>query len=288
MKKILITGSNGQLGREFHKYFKNHSDYNVKYTSHSISEVDGDHITSLDITDLDQVRKTAMEFIPEIIINCGAFTAVDLCETEQEKAYQINAIGPKNLAIVAEEISAELVHFSTDYVYDGLAKEPYIESATPNPQSVYGKTKLAGDQFVQEICKKYYIIRIAWVYGDGKNFVRTMLQLAENHETVRVVSDQIGTPTSTKELVKMTQELLKYKQYGIYHGTCEGFTSWYEFAKMIFQLAGKPTKVEAITTDEYKTAAKRPSYSVLENKKLNEMTDFRMKDWKEALQEFMN
>lgn len=282
--KILITGANGQLGRELNRLLA--KDKGVTILNTGITP-DAGNIISMDITDFNQTLDVVLDFNPDYIINCAAFTAVNLCESEKEKAYQINGIGAKNLSIVSKEISAVLVQISTDYVFDGSSREPYTEESAVNPQSVYGKTKLAGEKFVEEICDKYFIIRTAWLYGEGSNFVNTMLDLSKTQEEVRVVSDQFGTPTSTRELAKMILYLMGTDHYGLYHGTCEGSTCWADFAKEIFRQSGKNTKVIPVTTKEYPTPAKRPAYSVLENKKLKELGGFTMKEWKDAFTEYM-
>jgi len=222
---------------------------------------------------------------PDVIINCAALTAVDLCETEIDSAYRINALGPRNLSIAAKEVGAKMVHISTDYVFSGDESKPYTEFDSPNPKSVYGKTKLAGEEFVKQHADKYFIIRTAWLYGDGKNFIKTMLKLAETNEVVRVVNDQVGSPTSADQLAKAIAYLIPTDNYGLFHGTCEGVCSWADFAEEIFRLYDKKVKVERITTDQYPTPAKRPQYSVLENYMFKLTSDFMFKDWKKALVE---
>ncbi|ROR28428.1 dTDP-4-dehydrorhamnose reductase [Mobilisporobacter senegalensis] len=286
MKKILITGANGQLGRELNRLFADHKQ-DIELLNTEVVSIEEKNIVAMDITDFHQTRDVIINFMPDIIINCAAHTAVDVCESDKENAYRINAVGPKNLSLAAKEISAVLVQVSTDYVFDGNSTKPYTEESGTNPQSVYGETKLEGEKFVGEICEKYFIIRTAWLYGEGKNFVKTMLRLSESQEEVRVVSDQFGTPTSAKELSKMIIYLMNTNAYGIYHGTCEGSTSWADFAKEIYEQAKKTTRVIPITTKEYPTPAKRPAYSVLENKRLKELGGFTMKDWKDALTEYM-
>lgn len=277
MKKLLITGCNGQLGRAL----------NQEYGDGQAELVNTD-VEQLDITDLDAVMRFVREVKPDVIMNCGAMTAVDLCETEREKAYRINAVGPRNLSIAARETGAKIFQISTDYVFSGDAGKPYIETDTPNPQSVYGASKLAGEQFVREqAAGRYFIIRTAWLYGEGKNFVGTMLRLAQTNEKVRVVGDQVGTPTSAAQLAKMMHMLEPTDNYGLFHGTCEGSCSWADFAVEIFRQAGKDTKVEYITTEEFGAAAKRPAYSILDNQMLRLTTDFRMADWQEALSVYM-
>ena len=212
---------------------------------------------------------------------------MDACETDQDNAYRINAIGPRNLSIAATETGAKMVHISTDYVFAGNAKKPYIEFDQPDPQGMYGATKLAGEQFVQQFAKDFFIIRTAWLYGDGKNFVKTMLRLAETHDEVSVVGDQFGTPTSTAELAKAIRVLLPTENYGLFHGTCEGSCSWADFASEIFRLAGKNTKVNYITTAEYPTPAVRPAYSVLENYMFKLTADFQFAQWQDAAAEYV-
>ncbi len=277
--KILVTGCNGQLGRAINEVYK----------GEDVTLVNTDFGTelTLDITDEEAVNKTVSEEKPDIIINCAAYTAVDKCESEEDSAYKINALGPKNLAIAAKAAGAKLVHISTDYVFKGDATSPYVESDSPNPISAYGRTKLAGENFVKENCDKYFIIRTAWLYGDGKNFVKTMLALSEEHEEVSVVSDQIGSPTSALELARAIKYIVNTDKFGVYHGTCEGVCSWADFTVEIFKLAGKSTKVNYILTKDYPTAATRPAYSVLENENFNKNTDFRFADWKDAIAEYM-
>ncbi len=278
MKTLFVTGSNGQLGRAINRKYENNSE--IKMVNTDIAE--------LDITNVDDVIKMIKEVKPYAIINCAAHTGVDACETDIDNAYKINAIGPRNLSIAAEKVGAKMIHISTDYVFSGDATKPYVEFDEPNPQGIYGRTKLEGEKFVKEFSKKHIIIRTAWLYGDGKNFVKTMLRLAENNNTVRVVGDQIGSPTSTAVLADIIDNLIWTDNYGTYHGTCEGYCSWADFAKEIFRLSEKDTKVDCITTDEYPTPAKRPAYSVLENYMLRINTGYVVADWKEAIKEYIN
>jgi len=273
MKNIIVTGCNGQLGRAVNQYYKDAADLNFVNTD----------VGELDITNIDEVMKLARQVKPYAIINCAAHTAVDACETEYDKAFQINAIGPRNLAIAARETGAKLVHISTDYVFDGKGTRPYVETDPTNPQSAYGSTKLAGEEFVKAFADRYFIMRTAWLYGDGKNFAKTMLRLSENYDKVRVVNDQFGSPTSTVELTKAINALLFSENYGVFHATCEGSCAWDEFAREIFRLAGKKTLVEGITTAEYNAPAPRPAYSILENRMLKLTTDFMFADWHDAI-----
>lgn len=277
MKKILITGCNGQLGRALNQLLTGQD-----------TEIINTDVDTLDICDREQVLHLVKAEKPDTIINCAAHTAVDKCETDKENAQRINALGPENLAMAAKEVDAQIIQISTDYVFDGTAQKPYVESDIPCPQSVYGSTKLAGEQAVMAATDKYYIVRTAWLYGEGNNFVKTMLRLAEERDTITVVKDQFGSPTSALELGRMLLHIADTGDYGIYHGTCEGYTSWYEFAVKIFRLAGKAVNVIPVTTEEYPAAvAKRPAYSVLENQKLNQQGSYRMKDWETALEEYM-
>lgn len=277
MKKIIVTGCNGQLGRAVNEFYKN--DPEISFVNTDVDE--------LDITDIDAVLKLVREVQPYAIINCAAFTAVDACETQYEKAFAINAIGPRNLAIAARETGAKLMHISTDYVFDGKGTKPYVETDATAPASAYGSTKLAGEKFVEQFAEKYFILRTAWLYGDGKNFAKTMLKLAETHDVVRVVNDQFGSPTSTVELTKAIAALLFTDNYGIFHATCEGSCSWADFAAEIFRLAGKQTKVEGISTEEYGSVTPRPLYSVLDNRMFRLTTDFTFADWHDAIEVYL-
>lgn len=276
IKKIWIVGSEGQLGRAL----------NQLIDPSAITILNTDY-QDVDITDSSEVMNYAKQNQPDVIINCAAFTAVDLCEKEVDKAYKINALGARNLAVAAQDIDAKIVHVSTDYVFSGDKYQPYTEFDQVLPQSVYGKTKLAGENFVKEFSSKHFIVRTAWLYGDGNNFVRTMLRLAKNSDTVRVVKDQIGTPTSAKELARMIIYLMDTTQYGLYHGTCEGVCTWYDFAVEIFRQAQITVDLVAITTSEYPTPAKRPAYSVLDNYMLRLSDIYKMADWELALEEYM-
>ncbi|MDF2537756.1 MAG: hypothetical protein K0S76_777 [Herbinix sp.] len=286
MERVLITGASGQLGLTLNQLLTDNKDYEL-YLTKTRALADG-MIKGLDLTDRDAIYALVEEIKPDIIINCAAMTAVDLCESEPDKAYQINALGPKYLAEAANQSKAKLIHISSDYVFDGAATEPFTEDSKTNPISVYGKTKLAGDEFITQTCKRYFILRTAWVYGEGRNFVKTMLKLSESGNKIRVVADQIGTPTSALELARVIVRLMKTDCYGIYNASCEGSTSWYEFARTIFLETGIKAEVEPIPTTEYPTPAKRPMYSVLDNRALREKLGYFMMDWKEALKEYLN
>lgn len=286
MKKILVTGCNGQLGRAIRKEY---AASDVEFINTDV--VEGEGVVSLDITDVDAVLKLVRAEKPDVIINCAAHTNVDKCEEQWDLAYKINAIGPRNLSIAATEADAKMIHVSTDYVFEGNGTRPYTEFDAPNPVSAYGKTKLEGENFVKEFAKKHFILRTAWLYGDGKNFVKTMLALAENHDELNVVCDQVGTPTSAVELAKMIHYLEGTENYGTFHATCEGDTNWADFAEAIFKGAGKNVKVNHVTSKQYKemnpASANRPAYSILEDYMIKLTSDFVMADWQDALDVYM-
>ena len=281
MKKLIITGCNGQLGRAMNKELEGNIEYELVNTD----------VAELDITNLEEVVAFVEKEKPYAIVNCAAYTAVDACEVNVELAYKINAIGPRNLAIAAEKYGAKLVHVSTDYVFGGDGVRPYTEFDAPAPKSMYGTTKLAGEEFVKSFSKHYFIVRTAWLYGDGKNFLRTMLRLSESHDEITVVDDQMGSPTSATELARAIVSLLPTESYGIYHGTCEGFCSWADFTEAIFKKAGKSTKVVRVSTAQYMEAhpesAARPAYSVLDNYMLRLTGGYTFADWESALDEYL-
>ena len=286
MERIIVTGCNGQLGRAINKELAG-SGFELINTD----VFEGEGITPLDITNVDAVVDLARTTKATSIINCAAYTAVDKQESDVDLSYKINAIGPRNLAIAATEVGARLVHVSTDYVFDGNGTRPYIEFDKTGPVSVYGKTKLAGEEMVKQFARNYFIVRTAWLYGDGKNFVKTMLGLSETHDELNVVCDQVGTPTSTKELAKAIHFLLGTDNYGIFHGTCEGNTNWADFTEEIFRIAGKNTKVNHVTTKQYQEmnpqAAPRPAYSILENYMFKLTSDFMFADWHDAISDYL-
>ncbi len=277
MKKIIITGCNGQLGHAMNDLYAKSTEYECVNTD----------VGELDITDVDAVMAFVRQIRPYAIVNCAAYTDVNRCESERDLAFRINAVGPRNLAIAASETGAKLVQISTDYVFPGNEEKELTEFDPVGPVSAYGSGKLAGEQFVRDFADRYFIIRTAWLYGEGKNFVRTMLRLSETNDSVRVVKDQIGNPTSAAQLAAAIAYLLPTDNYGLFHGTCEGACSWAEFTEEIFRLAGKKTRVERITTDEYPTPAKRPAYSMLDNYMLRMTTDFRFAHWKDAIAAYL-
>ena len=286
MKKVLVTGCNGQLGRAIQKEYAG----DVTFILTDVAE--GDGITSLDITDIDAVMSLVLNEKPDVIINCAALTNVDGCEKMWDLAYKINAIGPRNLAIAATAVGAKLVYVSTDYVFAGTERTPRTEFDTPDPISAYGKTKLEGEQFVRQFAEKFFILRTAWLYGDGKNFVKTMVRVAKTHDEVSVVCDQFGSPTSAVELAKMIHFLEGTDNYGIFHATCEGETNWADFTEAFYAKLGITAKVNHITSEEYAKmnpeAAKRPAYSNLDNYMLRLTTDqFAMANWEDALDVYL-
>ena len=292
--KILITGSNGQLGNELQKIISTGT-AEIGRVSDVIknSEVFALDVDKLDITNLSQVKTVLKEINPDVVINCAAATNVDGCESNQDLAFKINAIGARNLAMVAEEIGAKLVQVSTDYVFSGVGEKPLSEYELTAPYSVYGKTKLLGEDFVREFSSKYYIVRTAWLYGYvGHNFVYTMMRLGKEKESLSVVNDQIGNPTNANDLAYHILKLIETEEYGVYHCTGKGECSWYDFASEIMKLAGRDCKVNPCTSAEYKAmypnSAKRPEYSSLDNMMLRCTIGDEMRDWKDALKTFMD
>ncbi|MBI1961322.1 MAG: dTDP-4-dehydrorhamnose reductase [Parcubacteria group bacterium] len=276
--KTLIVGASGMLGVELAKAFADD-----KPTLWDIDEID--------ITDPNQVHDKVGTLAPELIINAAAYTNVDACEENEELATRVNGAAVGHLADVASRLGATLVHYSTDYVFDGSKQAGYSEEDMPNPINAYGRSKLAGERAIMKASKpltrssplSYYLIRTAWLYGHGgKNFVETMLSLAEKGEPIKVVDDQIGSPTYAPDLAQATAELVASKaESGIYHRTNSGITSWYGFAKAIFGVYGKDVDVSPCTTSEYPRPAKRPSYSVLQSTKLPPL-----RAWQEALGDY--
>jgi dTDP-4-dehydrorhamnose reductase len=288
--KILITGSKGQLGNELQRIIQNgYSEIGQVSENIKNSEVFPLDIDELDITKLEDVKKVLNEIKPDVVINCAAATNVDGCESNQDLAFKINAIGPRNLAMVCEEIGAKLVQVSTDYVFSGKGDTPLTEFDMPAPYSVYGKTKLKGEEYVREFSSKYYIVRTAWLYGYvGKNFVYTMMRLGAEKEALTVVNDQRGNPTHANDLAHHILKLIETEEYGVYHCTGKGECTWYDFASLIMELSGRSCKVTPVTSEQYKTPAKRPEYSSLDNMMLRCTIGDEMRDWKEALKSFMN
>ncbi|MDD5016812.1 MAG: dTDP-4-dehydrorhamnose reductase [Eubacteriales bacterium] len=280
--KVLIIGSNGQLGREMQKRLAaNH----VVFDAYDIPDID--------ITDIKSINNIISKNDYGTVINCAAYTNVDAAESDYEAAYSINATGPKNIAILCSKYDIELFHVSTDYVFsgEGIKQDgrlrPYIESDETRPSTVYGKTKLAGEEFVMQLCEKSYILRTAWLYGDGNNFVRTMLNMSKKRDEWNVVNDQFGSPTSTADLAEAIFCLMAGGNYGIYHATCEGVCTWYDFAKKIFEIKNIDVKVNPVTSEEFERPAKRPAWSVLENARLKEQNMNVFRHWEDSLFEYL-
>lgn len=255
--KVLVTGTNGQLGYDV-----------VKELQKQNIECFGAKRKDFDIVDFEATRNFIINYSPDAVIHCAAYTAVDKAEDEKEQCYLVNSDATKNIARICKKINAKMLYISTDYVFDGTKEGFYEVDDLPNPINVYGKSKLLGEQAVQKLLEKYFIVRISWVFGEhGNNFVKTMLKLGKERKEINVVSDQYGSPTYTADLAPLLVEMIKTDCYGIYHATNEGVCSWAEFAEEIFKIAGMNVKVNHITTTEYFTKAKRPLNSRLSKEK---------------------
>jgi dTDP-4-dehydrorhamnose reductase len=282
---VLVTGANGQLGQALQKASQTVSEIRFVFTDSK----------TLDITNPENCQSFFEGFLPDFCINCAAYTAVDKAESETDLAYKINVVGVENLAKNCKKHNTTLIHLSTDFVFDGEKLAPYSEADIPHPKNVYGQTKLQGEQIIQDILEKYYIIRTSWVYSEfGNNFYKTMLRLASERESLDVVNDQIGTPTNANCLAKVIIDIIKHlttssiqPTYGIYHFSNEGNCSWYDFAQKIFELNNIPITLNPIPTSSYPTAAIRPKYSVLDKTKITTTFGIQIKSWEEALQELI-
>ncbi|MCT4619645.1 MAG: dTDP-4-dehydrorhamnose reductase [Marinisporobacter sp.] len=287
---ILITGGKGQLANSIMDLFKRRECSLGKvdeiYFHGQIFCVDKHH---LDITSLEHVKSYFKKIKPGIVINTAAYTHVDDCESNIDLAYKINALGPRNLSIICEEIQAKLIHISTDYVFDGKSKIPYKEFDSPHPINIYGKSKYLGEEYVKQFCSKYFILRTSWLYGHkGKNFVKTILKASKEKEVLRVVNDQIGNPTYAEDLAYHILKLGPTKEYGIYHCTGNDSCSWYEFAKAILQYTNSNCKIQPTSSSDYKSVATRPNYSTLDHMMLRCTIGDKMRHWKVALEDFIN
>ncbi|TCM97789.1 dTDP-4-dehydrorhamnose reductase [Paenibacillus sp. BK033] len=274
--KILVTGAHGQLGHDVVKLFS---------ASH---EVLGLGRKQLDISNEAQCVVVFEAYKPDVVIHCAAFTNVDLAESKEELAFKINEIGTWNIARASSSIGAKLCYISTDYVFDGRATKPYEEHASTNPQSVYGKSKRAGEQAVQMFSSRYFIVRTSWVYGrNGNNFVKTMLKLAQERERLEVVHDQFGSPTYTMDLAHFLLQLIHSEKYGIYHASNTGICSWYDLALAIMEESGFQAEVKPCSTKDFPRPAPRPRYSAMAHTAIhsNGFEDFR--PWRKALEEFL-
>jgi dTDP-4-dehydrorhamnose reductase len=273
--KILITGACGMLAADLAPVLE------------ARHEVYSKTFEQLDICDRSAVTDAVGALLPDAIINCAAYTKVDACETETELAYAVNGHALNNLVSAVQKHNAALMHISTDYVFDGTKKTPYAEDDPVNPLSVYGKSKLLGEENVRRY-ERHYIVRTQWLYGrGGPNFVKTMQRLAAERPEVRVVADQFGSPTFTRDLSAALADLISTGVYGTYHITNSGYTSWHGFARDIFDLSGITTPLFPITTEEYPTPAKRPAFSPLENRNLSALGKLPLRGYKEALSEYL-
>ncbi len=279
--RVLVTGAKGQLG----------TDVMAELKSNNIEAVGIDR-EELDIVD----AKACEEFFDkanaekriDAVIHCAAYTAVDKAEDEQELSYNINALGTKNIATACKKFDMKLMYISTDYVFNGQGERPWEPDDERQPLNVYGKTKYEGELFVEEIAKKYFIVRIAWVFGiAGNNFIKTMLKLAKERDSLTVVDDQIGSPTYTADLSKLLVSMIQTDKYGRYHATNEGYCSWYEFAKEIFKVAKVTINVAPVDSSAYPAKAKRPANSRMEKKKLDKMGFKRLPSWQDATRRYI-
>lgn len=287
--KILITGGKGQLGNELLSIIKSGQAEIGQLEKAKEYEVVSYDVDKLDISDLNKVREILNLEKPNVVINCAACTNVDGCESNEELAFKVNSLGPRNLAIISEEIDAKLVQVSTDYVFSGEEREvPFREYDLTSPYSVYGKTKLMGEEFVKQYSKKAFIVRTSWLYGYvGHNFVYTMRRLGSEKEFLTVVNDQKGNPTHANDLAYHILKLIETEEYGIYHCTGKGECTWYDFAKKIMELSKLNCDVRPCTSEEFKTPAKRPEYSSLDNMMLRCTIGDEMRNWEEAIESFI-
>lgn len=275
--RVLVTGVKGQLGYDV-----------VKELEKRGMEAVGVDIEEMDITDFASVEKVINEAKPRAVIHCAAYTAVDAAEENQEVCRKVNVDGTQNIANVCKELDIKMIYISTDYVFDGEGTKPWEPEDERNPVSVYGQTKYEGELAVQNTLDKYFIVRIAWVFGiNGKNFVKTMLKLAESRDTLTVVNDQFGSPTYTYDLAKLLVDMVQTEKYGIYHATNEGICTWHEFACAIFKTAGIEMNVVPVSSAEYAAKAKRPSNSRMSKEKLVESGFEKLPTWQNALERYI-
>lgn len=299
--KVLVTGVAGQLGydvmNELAKRGYNGIGTDIADSYSGVQDntaVIGMLYVRLDITDAESVEKTIKEIKPDVVVHCAAWTAVDAAEDEEnrDKVFAVNVEGTKNIARICKEIDAKMVYTSTDYVFDGQGTEPWKPDCKEySPLNIYGQSKLDGEFAVSEILDKYFIVRIAWVFGtNGNNFIKTMLKVGKKFDTLRVVNDQIGTPTYTYDLARLLVDMIETDKYGYYHATNEGgYISWYDFACEIFRQAGYSTNVNPVTTEEYGISkAKRPLNSRLDKTKLVENGFTPLPDWQDALKRYLD
>lgn len=276
--KILVTGVKGQLGYDV-----------VNELEKRGIEAVGVDIEEMDITDGASVDRVIRQASPDAVIHCAAYTAVDAAEENEALCRRVNADGTRNIAQVCKELDIKMIYISTDYVFSGQGERPWEPGDEREPQSVYGQTKYEGELAVQELLEKYFIVRIAWVFGvNGKNFVKTMLKLSENHDTITVVNDQFGSPTYTYDLARLLVDMVLTEKYGVYHATNEGICSWYDFACAIFEEACIPMTVRPVSTAEYGAKASRPANSRMSKEKLTENGFKRLPTWQDALRRYLD
>jgi len=281
--KVAIVGAEGQLGADVCDEFRKNSD-----EVHPLSHGD------VEVADLEQVKRTLTAVEPEVIVNTAAFHNVEQCEQDPAKSFAINALGARNLALVANNLGAILMHVSTDYVFDGSMDRPYEEQDVPRPLNVYGNSKLAGECFVRSTTGRHFVLRTSALYGKhpcrakgGLNFVELMLKLAREREELRVVGSEVVTPTSTAELARQIVKLSRCDAFGLYHTTAEGSCSWYEFAREIFMLTDTKIRLNMAAPNEFPSKVLRPTYSVLENRGLKTIGQNLFRDWQEGLREYL-
>ena len=285
--KILVTGGKGQLANEIRSIIESgRSEIGILPLDNC--EAIFVDVDELDITNIIRVKEYFRDIKPDVVINCAAFTNVDSCESNVDAAFKVNTLGARNLAIACDDINARLLHVSTDYVFSGVGSTPHKEFEETIPNSVYGTTKLMGENYVKEFCSKYYIVRTAWLYGyNGNNFVYTMMKLTKNNESIKVVNDQKGNPTNANDLAHHILKIIMTEEYGVYHCTGKGECTWYDFAKKIIELSGEECIVNSCTTEEFNSPAKRPEYSSLDNMMLRCTIGDEMRDWETAIECFM-
>ena len=275
--KILVTGYNGQLGYDV-----------VKELNSRSVECRGVDREDFDITDRDETVGYICDYAPDAVIHCAAYTAVDRAEDDEENCRKVNVDGTENIAVACEKLRAKMLYVSTDYVYGGDGEAPFETDSPTNPKNVYGVTKLEGEKAVMKYIDKFFIVRTSWVFGiNGNNFVKTMLRLGDEKESLNVVCDQVGSPTYTPDLARLICDLIVTEKYGIYHGTNESFCSWAEFAAEIMKLGGKKTVINPVSSSEYPTKAERPHNSRLSKKCLDEAGIKRLPTWQDALKRFL-
>ncbi len=275
--RIMIIASGGQLGADAVSFFSK------KY------DVSAFRSAELDVTDPVRVNGAILATKPDVVLNCAAITNVDGCESDADKAYKVNAYGAGLVALACTRAHARMVHISTDYVFSGDSKSPYSETDRTDPKNVYGASKLSGEEHVQTLCENSVIMRTAWLYGPhGNNFVKTMLRLARENGEVGVVTDQIGNPTSTFELIRMIDAVITSGVNGIFHATCDGVCSWNEFAREIFKMADLDVQVKDLTSAQFPRPAHRPASSNLCKDKITSVTGYHPASWQTALREYFD